>query len=93
MALEAFEEYRAAYTRLVDDYASRPGLFIERLSALVTQVLASYDEDKYGLSLLSQHHELFTEVLKSRGRQPLDALHDLLEQAVLRGIFRRRIRG
>ena len=79
------------YTRLVDDYASRSGLFAERLSALVNRVLASYDEDKYGL-LLSQHHELFTEVLKSRGRQPLDALHDLLEQAVLQGIFRRRTR-
>lgn len=85
VAAEAFEEYCSSYTRLVDDYASRPGLFAERLSALVIRVLAAYDEDKYGLLLLSQHHELFTEVLKSRGRQPLDALHDLLEQAVLQG--------
>ena len=70
---------------LVDDYAARPGAFGERLSSLVTRVLVSYDEDKYGLLLLSQHHELFTEVLLSRGRQPLDALQDLLEQAVNKG--------
>lgn len=83
VAAEAFDEYCGSYTRLVDEYAARPGPFTERLSALVTRVLESYDEDKYGLLLLSQHHELFTEVVKSRGRQPLDALEDLLEQAVL----------
>ncbi|KOP69083.1 transcriptional regulator [Bacillus sp. FJAT-18019] len=85
VAAEAFEEYCGRYTRLVDDYAARPGAFGERLSSLVTRVLVSYDEDKYGLLLLSQHHELFTEVLLSRGRQPLDALQDLLEQAVNKG--------
>lgn len=83
VAAEAFDEYCGSYTRLVDEYATRPGPFYERLSALVTRVLESYDEDKYGLLLLSQHHELFTEVVKSRGRQPLDALEELLEQAVL----------
>ncbi|MEK3783751.1 TetR/AcrR family transcriptional regulator [Paenibacillus sp. FSL R5-0810] len=82
VAAEAFGEYCGSYTRLVDDYVSRPGSFADRISDLVTRVLESYDEDKYGLLLLSQHHELFTEVVKSRGRQPLDALHELLDQAV-----------
>ena len=52
VAAEAFEEYCGSYTRLVDDYASRSGLFAERLSALVNRVLASYDEDKYGFFAL-----------------------------------------
>ncbi|GAB6927692.1 hypothetical protein JCM10914A_16750 [Paenibacillus sp. JCM 10914] len=84
VAAEAFEEYCGSMTRLIDYYVSLKGSFAERLTALIAEVLKSYDEDRYGLLLLSQQHELFTEVLKGRGRQPLDALEDLLQQAVAR---------
>ncbi len=86
VALEAFTQYCADYTSLIDGYVRQEGPVLERFKQLVTEVLHLHDEDPYGLLLISQNHEIFIEAGSSEDyRQPLDALMDLIDQGMMRG--------
>ncbi|MDR6722970.1 AcrR family transcriptional regulator [Paenibacillus amylolyticus] len=86
VALEAFTQYCADYTALIDGYVRQEGTVTQRLRQLFAEVLEMHDADPYGLLLISQNHEIFIEVGSSEDyRQPLDALIDLIDQGIVRG--------
>ncbi|WP_145409059.1 TetR/AcrR family transcriptional regulator [Paenibacillus xylanexedens] len=86
VALEAFTQYCADYTALIDGYVRQEGTVKQRLRQLFAEVLEMHDADPYGLLLISQNHEIFIEVGSSEDyRQPLDALIDLIDQGIVRG--------
>lgn len=86
VALEAFTQYCADYTALIDGYVRQEGTVKERFQRLIAEVLEMHDTDPYGLLLISQNHEIFVEVGSSEDyRQPLDALMDLIDQGIVRG--------
>lgn len=86
VALEAFTQYCADYTALIDGYVRQEGTVKQRLRQLFAEVLEMHDADPYGLLLISQNHEIFIEIGSSEDyRQPLDALMDLIDQGIVRG--------
>ncbi|MCM3173851.1 TetR/AcrR family transcriptional regulator [Paenibacillus sp. MER 99-2] len=86
VALEAFTQYCADYTALIDGYVRQEGTVKQRLRQLFAEVLEIHDADPYGLLLISQNHEIFIEVGSSEDyRQPLDALIDLIDQGIVLG--------
>ncbi|WP_339275171.1 TetR/AcrR family transcriptional regulator [Paenibacillus sp. FSL W8-0426] len=86
VALEAFTQYCAEYTALIDGYVRQEGPVMMRFTQLITDVLRLHDEDPYGLLLISQNHEIFADMGSSDDyRQPLDALADLIEAGVQTG--------
>ena len=86
VALEAFTQYCANYTALIDGYVRQDGSVRDRFRRLIAEVLELHDADRYGLLLISQNHEIFIEAGSSEDyRQPLDALMDLIDQGIMRG--------
>ncbi|WP_128103997.1 TetR/AcrR family transcriptional regulator [Paenibacillus sp. DCT19] len=86
VALEAFTQYCADYTALIDGYVRQEGTVKQRLRQLFAEVLEMHDADPYGLLLISQNHEIFIEIGSNEDyRQPLDALMDLIDQGIIRG--------
>jgi len=86
VALEAFTQYCAEYTALIDGYVRQEGPVMMRFTQLITDVLRLHDEDPYGLLLISQNHEIFADMVSSDDyREPLDALADFIEAGVQTG--------
>jgi AcrR family transcriptional regulator len=84
VALAVFMQYADVYTRFIDEIASGEGTFPERLERLVDGIIRLHEEDGFGLLLLSQRVDLFVD-LPSGYRLPVDALKDMVRQAIRDG--------
>lgn len=81
VAIAVFSKYSNLYTRLVDYHRQVASPFEYRLDALIVDILEHHDQDRFGLLLLSQRHEIFSR-LSATHRLPIVAMTDFIESGI-----------
>lgn len=81
VALAVFAHYSDLYTKLVDYHRQIQKSFEYRLDGLVLDILEHHDQDRFGLLLLSQRHEVFSR-LGTAHRVPIVAMTELIQSGI-----------
>lgn len=81
VALAVFAHYSDFYTRLVDYHRQVQTPFGSRLDSLIIDILEHHDQDRFGLLLLGQRHEIFTR-LATTHRLPILAMTDFIQSGI-----------
>lgn len=84
LALAVFTHYSDLYTRIIDEAASSPGTFRERLDSLVATIVRLVREDPYGLQLLGDRYR-FSERPPPDHRVPSTAIAQFISTGVATG--------
>ncbi len=84
LAAEIFVHYLVQYTNLIDYHRTKDCPFPEKLHGLVDDIVDRLQNERFGLLLLGQQHELFNEITCTR-RVPLQAAAELVQSGVQTG--------
>ncbi|PWI56738.1 TetR/AcrR family transcriptional regulator [Sulfoacidibacillus thermotolerans] len=81
VALAVFSKYSDLYSRLIDYHRQVDNPFEYRLDQLIADILEYHDQDRFGLLLLSQRHEIFSR-LSTTHRLPIIAMTDFIQSGI-----------